>query len=139
MFNIIKSVISAGYFELKDLLAKIDTLWLQGSLTDAARLELIELARGKADPANSFAPIQAQIDALADRVKALEAAAKPTEPDTPAAEWPDYIQPTGSHDAYHTGDKVTHNGTRYVCTAPEGAAVVWAPDVYPAYWQAVTD
>lgn len=140
MVNIVKGVISAGRFELKGILAKIDTLWLQGSLTDAERLELIGLARGKADPAHSFAPLQAQIDALAVRVKALEeAAAEPADPEAPADEWPAYVQPTGGHDAYYTGDKVTYNGTHYVCSAPEGVAVVWAPDVYPAYWQEVTD
>ena len=25
-------------------------------------------------------------------------------------EWPDWVQPTGAHDAYGVGDQVTHNG-----------------------------
>ena len=28
-------------------------------------------------------------------------------------EWPDWVRPSGAHDAYNTGDKVTHNGKQY--------------------------
>ena len=139
MYEVTKNVILSGSYELTDILAKIDTLWLQGSITDAERMDLIEMARGKADPSHSFAPLQAQIDALAARVKALEDAAKPADPETPVEEYPAYVQPTGAHDAYHNGDKVTFNGVRYVCIAPEGIAVVWDPATYPAYWQEVAE
>lgn len=131
MYEVTKNVIQSGSYELNDILAKIDTLWLQGSLTDEERLDLIEMARSKADPSNSFAPLQAQIDALAERVAKLEGKVEPAE------EYPEYHQPTGSHDAYHNGDQVTFNGKHYVCVAPEGAAVVWSPEVYPSYWEEV--
>ncbi len=139
MYEVTKNVIKSGSFELTDILTKIDTLWMQGSLTDAQRLELIDMARAKADPSHSFAPLQAQIDALAARVAALENKTEPADPDAPADDYPAYVQPTGAHDAYHAGDKVTHGGKRYVCIAPEGVAVVWAPDVYPAYWEEVIE
>ena len=42
-------------------------------------------------------------------------------------EYPEWVQPTGAHDAYNIGDKVTYNGNRYVC-AVDGN--VYAPDVY---------
>ena len=42
-------------------------------------------------------------------------------------EYPEWVQPTGAHDAYNIGDKVTYNGQRYVCTSN---ANVYAPDVY---------
>ena len=29
-------------------------------------------------------------------------------------EWPAWVRPTGAHDAYNAGDKVTHNGRRYL-------------------------
>ena len=29
-------------------------------------------------------------------------------------EWPDWVQPTGAHDAYGVGDQVTHNGKHYI-------------------------
>lgn len=138
MYEVTKNVILSGNYELTDILAKIDTLWLQGSLTDAERLDLIELARSKAEPSNSFAPLQAQIDALAERVAKLENA-EPADPDVPTEEYPEYVNPTGAHDAYHNGDKVTFGGKHYVCIAPEGVAVVWSPDVYPAYWNEVAE
>ena len=42
-------------------------------------------------------------------------------------EFPEWVQPTGAHDAYNIGDKVTYNGQHYVCTSN---ANVYAPDVY---------
>ena len=41
------------------------------------------------------------------------------------------VQPTGAHDAYNKGDKVSYNGKHYVCTAD---ANIYAPDVYG--WEA---
>lgn len=32
---------------------------------------------------------------------------------TSSKEWPEWKQPTGSHDAYNTGDKVSHNDHKY--------------------------
>ena len=42
-------------------------------------------------------------------------------------EFPEWVQPTGAHDAYNTGDKVSYNGKHYVCTID---ANTYAPDVY---------
>ena len=42
-------------------------------------------------------------------------------------EYPEWVQPTGAHDAYNTGDKVSYNGKHYICTAD---ANVYAPGVY---------
>ena len=41
--------------------------------------------------------------------------------------WPEWVQPTGAHDAYNTGDKVSYHGKPYICTAD---ANVYAPGVY---------
>ena len=41
--------------------------------------------------------------------------------------WPEWVQPTGAHDAYHLGDKVSYRGKHYICTAD---ANVYAPGVY---------
>ena len=137
MYEIIKSVITAGNYELTAMLKKIDTIWVQGGITDDQRTELIALARDKADPANSYASTQEQIaniyamlDALTARVTALESNdAEPTEPDD---EWPEYVQPTGAHDAYNTGAKISQNGERYICKMD---GCVWPPDVYPDAWE----
>lgn len=139
MYEIILSVIDTGNFELADILHKIDTLWLQGDIDDGQRTELINAAREKADPSSSYAPLQEQVDKLADDLAALAARVTALEGGgaEPVDEYPAYVQPTGAHDAYHNGDKVTYNGMKYTCIAPEGVACVWNPDTYPAYWQAV--
>ena len=45
----------------------------------------------------------------------------------PAEEWPEWIQPTGAHNAYKKGDKVTHDGKRWISTAD---ANTWVPGEY---------
>lgn len=47
-------------------------------------------------------------------------------------EWPEWVQPTGAHDAYKKGDKVTYNGTHYVSLIDGNS---WSPDAYPAGWE----
>lgn len=42
-------------------------------------------------------------------------------------EWPAWVQPQGGHDAYQTGDKVTHNSKKWVSTLN---ANVWEPGVF---------
>lgn len=137
MYEIFKNVINSGRFELSDMLTKIDTIWLQGDLTGEQKAELIDLAREKAIPENSYASVQRQLDILfenfaelSERVLVLESGSKPSE-----EEWPEYVRPTGVHDAYNTGDKITFKGEHYTCIATEGIAVVWDPETYPTYWQ----
>lgn len=47
--------------------------------------------------------------------------------DDPAIEWPDWIQPTGSTDAYPMGAKVSHNGKHWISILPANA---YEPGVY---------
>ena len=42
-------------------------------------------------------------------------------------EIPEWKQPQGAHDAYHIGDKVTHNGKTWVCTSDVN---VYEPGVF---------
>lgn len=49
-------------------------------------------------------------------------------------EYPEWVQPTGAQDAYAKGDKVTHNGKKWVSTADNN---VWEPGVYG--WDEVTE
>lgn len=55
------------------------------------------------------------------------------EPEEPqgGATYPAWVQPTGGHDAYQTGDIVDYNGTLYQSTIDGN---VWSPDAYPAGW-----
>lgn len=42
-------------------------------------------------------------------------------------EWPEWIQPTGGHDAYNKGDKVSHNDKHWTSDVDGN---VWEPGVY---------
>ena len=43
----------------------------------------------------------------------------------PSIEWPEWIQPTGAHDSYVQGSKVSHKGRRWISTF--GGANSWEP------------
>ena len=47
-------------------------------------------------------------------------------------EWPEFVQPTGAHDAYKKGDKITFNGKHYISLID---ANVYSPTAYPAGWK----
>lgn len=47
--------------------------------------------------------------------------------DNPAEEWPEWVQPLGSTDAYPLGAKVSHNEKHWVS---EYDANIWEPGVY---------
>lgn len=51
----------------------------------------------------------------------------------PTQEWPEWIQPTGAHDAYAKDAKVSHNGKHWISTAKDN---VWEPGVYG--WEEAT-
>lgn len=46
---------------------------------------------------------------------------------TSTEEWPEWIQPTGAHDAYNTGDKVSHNEKHWISDID---ANVYEPSVF---------
>lgn len=49
----------------------------------------------------------------------------------PSEEWPEWAQPRGNYDAYRLGDKVSHNGARWICSqVDEAGNNVWEPGVY---------
>ena len=50
-------------------------------------------------------------------------------------EWPEFVQPTGAHDAYKKGDKVTFEGKHYISLIDGN---VYSPAAYPAGWQGQT-
>lgn len=61
----------------------------------------------------------------------------PDEPETggETESAPNFIQPTGEHDAYSAGDRVTYNGKVYESTIDNN---VWSPDTYPQGWSLVS-
>ena len=50
----------------------------------------------------------------------------------PEDEYPEWVPYLGVGDAYRLGDKVTHNGKRWICTAVGGDGIwnIWEPGVY---------
>ena len=48
---------------------------------------------------------------------------------------PEWVQPTGSHDAYNTGDKVIFEGEVYECIIDGNT---WSPIDYPQGWELIT-
>ena len=48
---------------------------------------------------------------------------------------PEWVQPTGAHDAYQTGDTVTFEGAEYVSLIDGNT---WSPTAYPQGWEKIT-
>lgn len=154
MYEIFKNILNERDYELVDILDKIDEYYIKSKLSKEQKEELEEEARQNALPENSYADFQKQIDDLAEKVKELQVTVNTnaqgmsaikeaveklggviTPPEKPAEEeYPEYVQPTGAHDAYHVGDKITYNGKHYECVY-EGC--VWTPDAYPAGWKLI--
>lgn len=135
MFEIIKNVINSKDYKLEDMLYKISKMYMEDKISESEKSELDEMARSNAKAENSY-DIQKQLDNLEARVKALEEKETTEEPIEPVDEYPEYKQPTGAHDAYKTGDKVTYKGKKYICKLDN---CVWSPETYPAGWEEVTE
>lgn len=142
MYEIIKSVINSKDYELKDILYKINKMYIESAITEEQKTELDNLARTNANAENSYASLQVQvnniyteIDSIKSRLNTLEETEEPTEP-VQEEEYPEYTQPTGAHDAYKVGDKITYNGKKYICKMD---GCVWNPDTYPAGWEEVVE
>lgn len=148
MYEIFKNVINSKEYSLENILKKIDTKWVQSELTDEQRDELIALAQANADPENSNAPLQKQIEEIAKQVIALQETIanlsatvqkiKETvesggtivpEPEPPAVEecpvWEPYngIPPV----KWQTGSKCTHNGKKWESMVDNN---VWEPGAF---------
>lgn len=133
MYEIIKNVIESGYFKLEDILYKISKMYIESRLSEEEKDELDTLARSKAKAENSY-DIQKQFENIFARLEILEN--KDAEETTPVEEYPSYVQPTGAHDSYNVGEKITYNGKKYICIL---ANCVWSPDTYPQGWQEIIE
>lgn len=144
MYDVIKIVIDAGGYSLPDVLGKIEREWVLGHLTDEERDQLIDAARANATPEGSMAPLQERMAAVElamkaaqESIEAMDARLKTLEgqepPEPPVAdEWPEFVRPTGAHDAYAKGAKITYRGKHYVSLIDGN---VWPPDEYPQGWR----
>ena len=126
MYNSVLIVIQSGEYNLSDLTKKIDTLWLKSYLTDDERESLTKLAIEKANPDSGLPSFSERMAALEKRVSKLEGNLS-SGGDSGSSDWPEWVQPTGAHNAYAKGSQVTHNGERYVSKIN---ANVWEPGAF---------
>ena len=77
-----------------------------------------------------------QADWTPDATPALWTEIAPPETEDGEEIVPDFVQPTGAHDAYNAGDKVLFEGKIYESTID---ANTWSPADYPQGWKEVTD
>ena len=139
MYQIIKNVILSKDYELRDILYKINKMWIEAQISEEEKTELDELARTNAIAKNSYASLEEQveniyseIDSIKSRLATLENTEEPEEPTEPIEEYPLYKQPSGAHDAYNTGAKITFKGEKYTCLID---GCVWSPEEYPQGWK----
>lgn len=93
-----KDILLNTSYKLEDELDKIYVLYTKNKLTKEQVEELEELAREKANPVNSYAPLQEQIDKLYEDMQELEAriglleqeGQDTEEPQEPVEEYPLY-------------------------------------------------
>ena len=131
MYEIVKNVLNSGGYDLTAIIKKIDSLWVQGKLTDSEYNELISSARNGAKTEHSV-DILTKLEELDKRLKVLENFEAPSDSTEGTVE--EYA--VGKW--YYKGDKVFFEGKAYVCTAPEDTVCVWSPKEYPAYWSEVS-
>lgn len=148
MYEIFKSVIASKSYNLEEMIKKINIRWVEDILTEEQREELITMAQVNADPSQSNAPLQKQIEeiskkqiALEDTVEKLNAMVQKIketvesggtvvpDPEPPITEeypaWEPYngIPPV----PYQVGSKVTHNGKKWESMVPNN---VWEPGAF---------
>ena len=148
MYEIFKSVIASKSYNLEEMIKKINIRWVEDILTEEQREELITMAQVNADPSQSNAPLQKQIEeiskkqiALEDTVEKLRAMVQKIketvesggtvvpDPEPPITEeypaWEPYngIPPV----PYQVGSKVIHNGKKWESMVPNN---VWEPGAF---------
>ena len=140
IYQSLKNIILNKGYELRDILYKINLMYLEGEITETQKQELDDLAREYANPENSYVPLQKQIDNIYTQIDRINAEIREIkgeeEPEEPTEEYPEYKQPTGAHDAYKIGDKITYKGKKYICKIDN---CVWNPEEYPTYWEEVVE
>lgn len=138
MVNTLYSVIRSRRYNLATLIDRIHYYHAAGDITTAQMEELIRAARECAADTLGI-DAKTEILALWDAVHELQRkiAVMDTPPEDDGGEEPEipeFIQPTGAHDAYNDGDLVLYQGEVWRCVMNN---CVWAPDVYPAGWEKV--
>jgi hypothetical protein len=132
MKEIFANVISRGGYDLEGLLKNIDRYHIEGKLTDEDRDELYDMARK--NPEAQY-DVRLEIERIWAELRKMQNGGGNADPEQ-SDEWPEYVQPTGAHDAYQTGAQMTFKGKKCRCLIDN---CVWSPDVLPSAWEIVEE
>lgn len=135
MYEMIKTVIaSRTYTDSNALIAKIQRLYIEGALTESQYTELRTMLADQ-NPVKTY-DVESELDRVWVELRRIasivDSMPEPSPEPEPSEDVPDWVQPTGAHDAYQKGDKVRYNGNVYESLIDGN---VWSPDAYPAGWQ----
>lgn len=137
-------------YDLEEMVkVRLPELLVRGLISSEEYDELVLVAKRNASA--KYASIEEQLKDLSEAIGSLKTEMEKlaikvseisgTEPEEPTEdEYPMWKQPTGAHDSYYTGDKMTYtDGNKYECIAPEGYGVTYGPDVLPEMWKKVEE
>ena len=132
MYEMIKTVIaSRTYTDSNALIAKIQRLYIEGTLTESQYTELRTML-AEQNPVKTY-DVEGELDRVWVELRRIasivDSMPEPTPEPEPSEDVPDWVQPTGAHDAYQKGDRVRYNGNVYESLIDGN---VWSPDAYPA-------
>lgn len=120
MYEIIKQVIMSRNFKLADMQKKIDTLWVQGDLSEEQRTELIDLMKEHLNPGTEMPEalemcrvLKEEMESLKERIVKLENGGAAPEPPVGVVV-PVWEPWDGISDRYKYGDAVTIDQKYYI-------------------------
>lgn len=144
IFNLAKTSIEIGGYDLKDKLNELTAIMIVGQIDPGEYEQLAELARkhanpeaepGEANVLGALRTLNAEVEAIKARLAKLEAAGgeEPAEEEYP--EWQRWNGLPSS--GYQFGDKVTHQGVKYISNYT--GLNVWEPGVQgtEALWSVI--
>lgn len=112
MYDILKSVISAGGYKLADIQHKVKKLYILGDLTEEQMDELLAMASGGISADAERPETLALIQTLAEKIKTLEARMDAYDGGNgeEQPEYPAWKPWNGISNDYQKGAIVSHNG-----------------------------
>ena len=134
MFDIIRSVLSAGGYRLADMQYKIKKLYALGDLTEKEMDQLLALASVGATAEAERPQVLTMLTALAEKITGLETRLKTLEGGENGEEtWPAWEPWNGISENYQSGTVVTHKGKTWISTFQ--GQNVWEPGtVDETFW-----
>lgn len=129
IYDAITTLITAGGYDLDDVLHRIEVLYASGQLSDEERTQAQQLARDNSKPVfdvqTSLSDLTVRVQGLEDKVAVLEG--------SPVDEYPEYEDGY----VYKTGDQITWSGKHYRMKL-DGETTA-SPSLYPDAWELVEE